>query len=160
MMCFPLILDALVSQISIDHAVLEADKNNKLVFCNTLVFDHPDYDISWSTPDKEYQNKVHRLATGRYKDINRSEELFEIYEMQQRNNWEGADSMYNARLLSNNMPRKCFPYKKFISMFPEWETQRLLIYNKKNLGQCSQSTPIKEGKIDFNEAVTSHSEKL
>ena len=68
--------------------------------------------------------------------------------------------MYNTRLLSNNMPRKWFPYKNFISMFPEWETQRLLTYNKKNLGQCSQSTPIKEGKIDFNETVTSHSEKL
>ena len=51
---FSLHLDALVSQISIDHAVLEADKNNKPVFCNTLVFDHPDYDISSSTPDKEF----------------------------------------------------------------------------------------------------------
>ena len=35
---------------SIDHTVLEADKNNGPVFYNTLVFDHPDYDISSSTP--------------------------------------------------------------------------------------------------------------
>ena len=40
------------------------------------------------------------------------------------------------------------------------ETQRLLIYNKKNLEQCSQSTPAKEGKFDFNDTMTSLSEKL
>ena len=157
---FSLNSDALVPQMFIDHAVLEADKNNESVFYNTLVFDHPDYDISSSTSDKEYLKKVHRLATGGYKDINRSEELFNIYEMRQRNNWEGADSVYDAWLLSNNMPRKWFPYKKFISMFPEWEHQRLLIYNKENLEKCSQSTPVEDGKFDFNDTVTSLSEKL
>ena len=135
-------------------------KKNEPVFYNTLAFDHPDYDISSSTPDKEYLKKVHRLATGGYKDINRSEELFNIYEMRQRNNWEGADSVYDAWLLSNNTPRKWFPYKKFISMFPEWEHQRLLIYNKENLEQCSQSTPVEDGKFDFNDTMTSLSEKL
>ena len=58
------------------------------------------------------------------------------------------------------MPRKRFPNKKFISMFPEWETQRLLIYNKENLQQCSQSTPIEDGKFDFNDTPTCLSEKL
>ena len=157
---FSLNSDALVPQISIDHAVLEANKNNEPVFYRTLAFDHPDYDISSSTPDKEYLNKVHRLVTGGYKDINRSKELIDIYEMRQRNNWEGADSVYDAWLLSNNMPRKWFPYKKFISMFPEWEHQRLLIYNKENLEQCSQSTPVEDGKFDFNDTMTSLSEKL
>ena len=157
---FSLNSDALVPQISIDHAVLEAGKNNEPVFYNILAFDHPDYDILSSTPDKKYLNKVHRLATGGCKEINRSEELFDIYEMRQRNNWVGADSMYHAWLLSNSTPRKWFPYKKFVSMFPEWETQRLLIYNKENLEQCSQSTSIKEGKFDFNNTMTSLSEKL
>ena len=55
---------------STDHAVLEADKNSEPVFYNTLAFDQPDYDISSSAPDKEYLNKVHRLETGGYKDIN------------------------------------------------------------------------------------------
>ena len=45
-------------------------------------------------------------------------------------------------------------------MFPKWEHQRLLIYNKENLEQCSQSTPIEDGKFDFNDTVTSLSEKL
>ena len=157
---FSLNSDALVPQMFIHHAVLDADKNSEPVFYNTLTFDHPYYDILSSTPDKEYLKKVHRLATGGYKDINRSEELFNIYEMRQRNNWEGADSVYDAWLLSNNTPRKWFPYKKFISMFPEWEHQRLLIYNKENLEQCSQSTPVEDGKFDFNDTMTSLSEKL
>ena len=162
-MCFPLIRINWYPKCPFVHlhdAVLEADKNNEPVFYNALTFDHPDYDISSRTPDKEYLNKVYRLATGGYKDINRNEELFDVYEMRQRNNWKGADSVYDAWLLSNNTPRKWFPYQKFISMLPEWETQRLLIYNKENLEQCSQSTPLKEGKFDFNDTMTSFSEKL
>ena len=50
--------DALVPLMFIDHAVLEADKNSEPVFHNTLASDYPDYDISSSTPDKEYLNKV------------------------------------------------------------------------------------------------------
>ena len=96
---FSLNSDALVPQMSVDQALLEANKNNEPVFYNTLAFDHPDYDISSSTPDKEYLNKEHRLATGGYNDINRSEELLDIYEMRQRNNWEGADSVYDVWLL-------------------------------------------------------------
>ena len=42
---FSLNSDALVPQMSIDHAVLEADKNNEPFFYNTLAFDHPGYDI-------------------------------------------------------------------------------------------------------------------
>ena len=80
--------------------------------------------------------------------------------MRQRNNCKGADSTYDAWLLSNNTPKKWFPYKKFISMFSERETQRLLISNKENLELCSQSTPIEDGKFDFNGTMTSLSEKL
>ena len=45
-------------------------------------------------------------------------------------------------------------------MLPECEHQRLLIYNKENLKQCSQSTPIEDGKFDFNDTMTSLSERL
>ena len=45
-------------------------------------------------------------------------------------------------------------------MFPEWEHQTLLIYNKENLEQCSQSTPTEDGKFGFNDTMTSLSEKL
>ena len=50
-------------------------------------------------------------------------------------------------------------------MFPEkyvsrMGNKRLLIYNKENLEQYLQSTPIKEGKFDFNDTMTSLSEKL
>ena len=140
--------------------MLEADKNNEPVFYNTLSSDHPDSDILSSKQDKEYSKKVHILATGGYQDINRSENLCDIYEMRQRNNWEGVDSVYDARLLSSNTPRNGFSYKKFISMIPEWETQKLLIYNKENFEQCSQSSPIEDGKFAFNNTMTSLSEKL
>ena len=101
--------DALVPKMSIVHAGLDADKNGEHIFYNTLAFDHPDYDISSSKPDKECLRKVPRFATGGYMDINCSKELFDIYEMQQRNNLEGVDSMYDAWLVSNNTPRKRSP---------------------------------------------------
>ena len=63
---FSLNSDALVPQMSIHHAVLEADKNNEPVFYNTLTFDHPDYDILSSIPNKEYLKNVHRLEAGGY----------------------------------------------------------------------------------------------
>ena len=140
-MCFSVNSDTLVPQISIEHTVLEAGKSN------TLAFDHPDYDISSRTPNKEYLNKVHRLATGGYKDVTRSRELIDIYEMRHRSNWEGADSVYDVWLLSNNTPKKWFPYKKFISTFPQWETQRLLIYNKENFGTVFPINTNKRGEV-------------
>ena len=88
--------DALVPQMSIDHAMLEVDRNNELVFYNTLASDHPDYDISSNAPGKEYSNKVQGLTAGWYKNVNHIEELFDIYKTQQRNNWEGTDSLYDA----------------------------------------------------------------
>ena len=45
-------------------------------------------------------------------------------------------------------------------MFPEWKHQRLLIYNKENLEQCFHSTSVEDGKFDFNDIMTSLSEKL
>ena len=44
-------------------------------------------------------------------------------------------------------------------MFPEMETQRLCIYSKEKLYKCLQLTPIKERKFDFNDTMTSLSEK-
>ena len=75
---FSLKSDALVPQFSIDHVVLEADKYNESVLYNILIFYHPDYNISSSTPDKDYLKKVHLLAVRGYKDISHSEELFHI----------------------------------------------------------------------------------
>ena len=44
-----------------DHAVLEADRHEP-VFYNALSFEHPDYDISSSAPEKEYMEKVYKIA--------------------------------------------------------------------------------------------------
>ena len=53
-------------------------------------------EMSSDTPDKEYLDKVHKLATGWYKYINHSEDMFDISEMLEKSNWEGAD-MYIQR---------------------------------------------------------------
>ena len=125
-----------------------------------MAFDHPDNDILSNTPDKEYLNKVHRLATGGYKDINRSEELFDIYEMQQRNNWEDADSVYDAWLLSNNMPRKCFSYKKIYKYVSRMGNTKVTYVQQREFGTVLIINTNKEGKFDFNDTMTSLSEKL
>ena len=88
---------------------------------------------------------MHRLATGGYKDINRSEELF----MKCNKETIGRVLIACMMLGSYQIIRQenVFLTKKFLSMFPEWETKRLLMYNKENLEQCSQSTPIKRGSL-------------
>ena len=55
---------------------------------------------------------------------------------------------------------KMVSLQEIYKSFPEWEIQKLLTYNKKNLEQCSQSISIKDGKFDFNDTVTSLLEKL
>ena len=153
---FSLNSDAVVPQMSIDDAVLEADKSNESLFDNALAFDHPDNDISSSTPDKEYLRKC---ADSQLECIKISTEVKNCLIFMKCDNWEGANSVYDAWLLSNNTPKKWFPYQKFINMFPEWEHQRLHIYNKENLEQCSQSIPIEEGMFNFNDTMTFRSEK-
>ena len=44
-----------------DHAVLEADRHEP-VFYNALSFEHPGCDISSSAPEKEYMEKVYKIA--------------------------------------------------------------------------------------------------
>ena len=55
--------DAWTPKMPIDHAMFEAEEKNEPVFYNALAFDHPYYNISSSTPGKDYLNKMHRLAT-------------------------------------------------------------------------------------------------
>ena len=50
----------LIPQKSVYHVVLEADRHEHL-FYDALSFEHPHYDISSSTPDKEYMEKFIKL---------------------------------------------------------------------------------------------------
>ena len=56
--------DVWIPKMPIDHATFEAEEKNDTVFYNALAFDHLYYNISSSTPGKDYLSKVHRLATG------------------------------------------------------------------------------------------------
>ena len=95
----------------IDHAELGADKNIEPVFYDTFAFDHLDYDILSNTPHKEYLNNVYRLGPGGFNDIKCSGELFYIYEMRQRKNWEGADSVYDVGFYETIRQENGFPTK-------------------------------------------------
>ena len=100
---------------SVDHVVLEADRYEP-VFYYTLTFEHPDYDISSSAPDKEYMEKVYNIATIGFKELPITQKVLEIYEMRQRGKWEEPDSVYDTWLLSNNSRRKWFPCKFFTKL--------------------------------------------
>ena len=106
-----------------DHAVLEADRHEP-VFYNTLSFEHPDYDISSSAPEKEYMKKVYKIATVGFKELPITQKELEIYEMRQRGEWEGPNSVYDACLLPNNSRRKWFPYNIFTKLYPDWEEKK------------------------------------
>ena len=73
----------LIPQESVDHAILEADRHEP-VFYDALSFEHPHYDISSSATDKEYMEKVYKIATGGFKELPITQKVLEIYEMRQR----------------------------------------------------------------------------
>ena len=57
--------------------------------------------------------KVYNIATVGFKELPITQKVLEIYEMRQRGEWEGPDSVYEAWLLPNNPRRKWFPNKFF-----------------------------------------------
>ena len=85
----------LISQESVDHFVLEADRHEHL-FYDALSFEHPHYDISSSAPDKEYTEKVYKIATVGFKELQITRKVIEIFEMRQRGEWKGPDKVYYA----------------------------------------------------------------
>ena len=62
--------------------MLEANRHEP-VFYDALSFEHPHYDISSSATDKEYMEKVYKIAGG-FKELPKTQKVLEIYEMQQR----------------------------------------------------------------------------
>ena len=108
----------LIPQESVDHAVLEADRHEP-AFYNALSFEHPDFDISSSAPDKKYMEKVYNIATVGFNELPITQKVLEIYEMRQTGEWERPDSVYDAWLLSNNSRRKWFPCKFLTKIYPD-----------------------------------------
>ena len=126
----------LIPQESVDHAVLEAERHEPDSY-DALSFEHPHYDISSNAPDKEYLGKVYKIATGGFKELPITHKVLEIYEMRQREEGEGADSVYDAWLLSNNSRRKWFPYRFFIKICLDWEEKKNQLFEEENRVQFS-----------------------
>ena len=76
--------------------------------------------------------KVYNIATVGFKELSITQKVLEIYEMRQREEWEGPDSVYDAWLLSNNSRIKCFPYKFFAKIYPDWEKKKNQLFEEEN----------------------------
>ena len=94
--------------------------------CNDLAFDHPLYGIESESNDDLYLCKVYDILNGGWSDIHPviSDATLKAYEMRKRCNWEGADSIYDAWLLSNMMHHDWFDMEKFNHLFPDWKEVR------------------------------------
>ena len=114
-----------------DHVVLEADKHEP-VFYNALSFEHPHYDINSSSKDKEYMEKLYKIAANGFKELPIAQKVLEIYKMRQRGEWKGPDSACDAWLLSNNSRRKWLPYTFFTKIYPDWEEKKNQLFEEEN----------------------------
>ena len=115
----------LVPQIAIDHAVLEADKTEAALY-EYLSFDTELLDVKSKANDEEYMDKVYKLVAFEWREISKfvCGKALEIYEMRYRSKWDGADSVYDAWLITMKRKRKWFPYKMFLAKYPRWEKVR------------------------------------
>ena len=117
--------DVLVPQSAVDHAILEADKTEGTLY-NALSIDHDLVDMTSGPRDPEYLDKVYKLVVFEWRNIltKITEETVKVYEMKHRLNWHGADSVYDAWLISMKLQRNWFPYGKFNRLFPHWRKTR------------------------------------
>ena len=83
-----------------------------------------EFDDTYDDVDVEYMNKVFKIASGDedvWKMIELSIETLKMFEMRERNNWKGADSIFDAWLLFHKKRRSWFPYYVFITLFPVYK---------------------------------------
>ena len=115
--------DDLVPDNAVECAILEADVVEGCLY-NETTFDHPLFDCESETADVAYMKKVHAIATEEFRNIPLSLKRQQVFAMRHRQNWQGADSVYDAWLISNELSRPWFPYRKFVRIYPTWEEYR------------------------------------
>jgi len=120
----------LVPNEALDHAILESDVTDGTLYAD-LVVDHPDYDITSSIDDIAYMTKVYSILKVEWKEIalQLNERTYQIYKMRKRSDWKGADSVYDAWLISGIKERSAFKMRKFIESFPDAFDFRQDFYN-------------------------------
>ena len=140
-------LTDLIPDEAVEHAILDADATEGLLY-EHLVFETELMDATTTNPrDVEYLTKVYKLVTLSWKEIHMQmrAKTLEIYQMRHRNNWKGADSVYDAWLLAVDLRRSWFPYKKFLRLFPDWKKAREEIMEATDESDGESSTSEEDG---------------
>ena len=87
--------------------------------------DHPLCMYSGDINSPEYMSAVYHIAMET--QISTNDLLVNndgtAFRRRQKYGFLGADSLYDAYLISIWSPREQFQYRKFVSLFPDWETE-------------------------------------
>ena len=106
--------EELVPVVAVEHAILEADKTEPVHY-EATIFDHPLFECqSPVADDAKYMQKVFMCLM----------KTRAAYHMRHRQDRSGADSIYDAWLISSELSRSWFPYRKSIRIYPNWEEYR------------------------------------
>ena len=116
-------LSSFVPDEAIELALLKAD-DDQGIFYKYLTYEIEEADCVSSVGSTEYLEKVKAILTKPPEELagEFTEEVTEIYNMRYRNNWDKPDTVYDAWLVSNDVPRSVFPMTKFLWIFPDWHS--------------------------------------
>lgn len=157
----------LVPRRAVEHALLEADQHES-IFCDFLSFQSNLYDIETVEVNLQYMEKVYKIATvEKEKDFDEiviDDYVTDIFDMRRRNNWKGADSVYDAWLIVHGYKREWFPYSRFFRKYPDAKEkieQRRLLYENRESYECDTDIESQTGKrkADENSSVSNQSKK-
>jgi len=112
---------------SVEKSILEADDVEGALYQH-LVFDTEYMDTTTRIArDEQYLEKVYAILTKDWPAIvsQMRPTTIEIYQMRHRNEWKGADSVYDAWLLSSKLRRRWFANCKFHALYPKWKEAHL-----------------------------------
>jgi len=106
----------------VEHAVLEADKNEGIAY-EDIVFDSCCFQVEGCSSDESYLEKVYRIISGdeeAWENLKISKKAMKIFRMRFNNNWEGLDTVYDAWLLIKGKSRIAFPNEAFMKRYPNF----------------------------------------
>ena len=120
-----LVNECTITQEGMEHAIIEADRRGEA--SSELVFDCPFFDIEGNCSDSDYLEKVFKIASGdpsAWKSLRISETAEKVFSYRFKNEWKGADTVYDAWLLLKGMERSWFDYKAFYNQYPDFSISR------------------------------------
>ena len=100
------------SQDIIDHALLEADAQEGIFYDANCVAS-PYFDCESESTNPNYLINVMMLVADELESIELSEETLNAFRIRHRNDWQGADSIFDAWLILNSLERSWFSMSVF-----------------------------------------------